>query len=85
MSTGVLLLGTDEDPAAPGRRIPPEAPRYDAHLTTLKSLQRICDGLHTVFLVDRAATWPGPSTSSDGLSRFKAAPRPVFRRPAVLS
>lgn len=60
MSTGVVLLGTEEDPAAPGRRNPPEAPRYDAHLTTLKSLQRICDGLRTVFLVDQSGNlaWP---------------------------
>jgi hypothetical protein len=60
MSTGVLLLGTAEDPASPGRQNPLEAPRYDAHLTTLKSLHRICDGLNTVFLVDLRGdlAWP---------------------------
>jgi hypothetical protein len=60
VSTGVLLLGTPNDPTAPERRNPDEAPRYDAHLTTLKSLHRICDGVNTVFLVDRRGdlAWP---------------------------
>jgi hypothetical protein len=60
MSTGVLLLGTPHDPTAPGRQNSDQAPRYDAHLTTLKSLHRICDGVNTVFLVDRRGdlAWP---------------------------
>ncbi len=59
-STGVLLLGTDVDPAAPRRINPPGAPRYDVRLAALKSIHRLCDGLNTVFLVDRHGdlAWP---------------------------
>ena len=53
VSTGVLLLGTDHDPAAPERINPPGAPRYSVRLSALKSFHRICDGLRTLFLVDR--------------------------------
>lgn len=53
VTTGVLLLGTESDPASPGRVNPRGAPRYNVRLSALKSFHRICDGLHTVFLVDR--------------------------------
>jgi DNA integrity scanning protein DisA with diadenylate cyclase activity len=53
VSTGVLLLGTKHDPAAPDRINPPGAPRYSVRLSALKSFHRICDGLRTLFLVDR--------------------------------
>ncbi len=53
VSSGVLLLGTDLDPGAPGRANPPGAPRYNVRLSALKSFHRICDGVNTVFLVDR--------------------------------
>lgn len=60
LSTGVLLLGTPYDPTAPDRQNAADAPRYDAHLTTLKSLHRLCDGVNTVFLVDLRGdlAWP---------------------------
>ncbi|HEX8200278.1 MAG TPA: hypothetical protein VF590_07310 [Isosphaeraceae bacterium] len=54
VSSGALLLGTEADPAAPGRSNPPGAPRYNVRLTAIKSLHRLCDGLHTLFVVDRA-------------------------------
>ena len=52
VSSGALLLGTEEDPGAPERINPPGAPRYNVHLTAIKSIHRLCDGLRTVFLVD---------------------------------
>jgi DNA integrity scanning protein DisA with diadenylate cyclase activity len=53
VSSGVLLLGTEIDPAEPGRRNPPGAPRYGTRLSAIKSFHRLCDGLRTVFIVDR--------------------------------
>ena len=53
VSSGALVLGTEVDPAAPGRDNPPGAPRYNVRLTAIKSLHRLCDGLRTVFVVDR--------------------------------
>ena len=54
VSTGVLLLGTDHDPACPGRVNSPGAPRYNVRLSAIKSLHRMCDGLRTLYLVDRS-------------------------------
>ncbi len=54
VSTGVLLLGTERDPASPLRENSPGAPRYNVRLSAIKSLHRMCDGLHTLFVVDRA-------------------------------
>jgi hypothetical protein len=53
VSTGVILLGTGYDPADPGRVNPPGAPRYNIRLSAIKSFHRLCDGLLTVYLVDR--------------------------------
>lgn len=53
VSSGSLLLGTEGDPAFPGRVIPKGAPRYHVGMSAIKSLHRICDGLQTVFVVDR--------------------------------
>lgn len=53
VSSGVLLLGTDHDPAAPGRVNPEGAPRFNTRLSVLKGFHRLCDGVRTVFLVDR--------------------------------
>ena len=54
VSSGALLLGTEEDPAYPGRVNPPGAPRYNVRLSAIKSFHRICDGLRTVYVVDSA-------------------------------
>lgn len=54
ISTGVLLLGTEFDPASPDRVNPPGAPRYNVRLSAIKSLHRMCDGLRTLFIVDRS-------------------------------
>ena len=60
VSTGALLLGTPEDPAYPGRVNPPGSPRYSVRLSSVKSFHRICDGLRTVYVVDRMGelAWP---------------------------
>jgi hypothetical protein len=57
ISSGVLLLDSDDDRT---RRIPtpPDtvAYRYTQALTAIKSFYRVCDGLETLFLVNRAGT-----------------------------
>ncbi len=53
VSTGALLLGTPSDPAAPDRQNREGAPTFNARLTAIKGFHRLCDGLHTLFLVDR--------------------------------
>ncbi len=52
ISTGVLLLGTDQDPLAPAEeRV--IGPHYSGALTSLKSFFRLADGVRTVFLVGK--------------------------------
>jgi hypothetical protein len=53
VSTGALLLGTEHDPAAPGHKNGAGAPSFSARLTAIKGFHRLCDGVRTVFLVDR--------------------------------
>jgi len=53
VSTGALLLGTEHDPAAPAYRNVAGAPTFNARLTAIKGFHRLCDGVRTVFLVDR--------------------------------
>src|SRR5204862_7629493 len=53
VSTGALLLGTPDDPAARGWSNPAGAPRFNSRLTTIKGFHRLCDGVRTVFVVDR--------------------------------
>ncbi|MGI8989605.1 MAG: hypothetical protein ACR2I2_08485 [Bryobacteraceae bacterium] len=50
ITTGVLLVGSDADP----RLADGNAVKYTASLTSIKSFQRLCDGLQTVFLVNGA-------------------------------
>jgi hypothetical protein len=54
ISSGVLLLDGEDDPR-PGRRRPASehAYRYSQDLTAIKSFYRLCDGLQTLFLVNR--------------------------------
>jgi len=54
ISTGVLLLGPAPDPAHPRPDPPPEALPYNSDLIGVKSFHRLCDGIKTVFLVNRA-------------------------------
>jgi hypothetical protein len=50
VSTGALLLGSED----PTERASADALAYGVELTALKSIHRLCDGKHTVFLVDRS-------------------------------
>ena len=52
ISTGVLLLGTSEDPLRPGMPLSSTAPAYTESLTTIKSFYRLADGMRTVFLAN---------------------------------
>lgn len=52
VTTGALLLGTKQDPTAPGRETLDGAPKFNARLTAIKGFHRLCDGMRTVFLVD---------------------------------
>ena len=49
ISTGVLLLGTSDDPTRAGTPPPSGAPSLES-LARIKTLYRLADGVHTVFL-----------------------------------
>jgi hypothetical protein len=53
ISTGVLLLGTDEDPVGEYPPAERDALHYTGALASIKSFYRLADGLRTVFLVNR--------------------------------
>jgi DNA integrity scanning protein DisA with diadenylate cyclase activity len=53
VSTGALLLGTENDPALAGWTNTEGAPRYGVRLTAIKGFHRLCDGVKTVYVVDR--------------------------------
>jgi hypothetical protein len=53
VSTGAFLLGTDHDPALPGWTNTQGAPKYGVRLTAIKGFHRLCDGVRTVYVVDR--------------------------------
>lgn len=53
ISSGVLLLDTDDDPEHPERKLNDQAYRYTPALTGIKTFYRLCDGVETVFLVNR--------------------------------
>jgi hypothetical protein len=50
ISTGVMLLGTQDDPSRPGVSARPWSPAYTEQLTTIKSFYRLADGIRTAFL-----------------------------------
>jgi hypothetical protein len=53
ISSGVLILDTEDDPEHPGRAVGEQTYRYTQALTGIKTFYRLCDGLRTVFLVNR--------------------------------
>jgi len=53
ISTGVILVGPGEDPYNRVRELPRDALPYTSSLVAIKSFHRLCDGLNTVFLVNR--------------------------------
>lgn len=52
ISTGVLLLGTSDDPCRPHASLGPSAPSFTEQLTGIKSFYRLADGVRTVFLAN---------------------------------
>ena len=52
ISTGVLLLGTSNDPCRPDTPMPATAPSYTESTTAIKSMFRLADGARTVFLAN---------------------------------
>jgi hypothetical protein len=53
ISTGVILVGAGGDPYHAIPELPLGAVPYTSALVSIKSFHRLCDGLNTVFLVDR--------------------------------
>lgn len=54
ISSGVLLLEGEDDPVRPRRPAGEQAYHYSQALTGIKSFYRLCDGLRTLFLVNRS-------------------------------
>jgi hypothetical protein len=54
ISSGVLILGEEDDPVRPRRLATEQAYKYSQALTGIKSFYRLCDGLETLFLVNRS-------------------------------
>ena len=54
ISTGVLFLGTVDDPRRPGHAEAHLGPTYAESLTAIKSFFRLADGVRTVFLANAA-------------------------------
>jgi len=53
ISTGAILMGRGRDPFHEGPVLPRGALLYTSALIGIKSLHRLCDGLDTIFVVDR--------------------------------
>lgn len=52
ISTGVLLLGTKDDPHRPGRRLSATVTSYTEGLARIKTFYRLADGVRTLFLAN---------------------------------
>ena len=52
ITTGVLLLGTTDDPCRLHPELQARAPSYTESLTSIKSFYRLADGVRTVFLAN---------------------------------
>ena len=81
VSTGALLLGTEHDPAAPAYKNLAGAPSFNARLTAIKGFHRLCDGVRTVFLVDRQGDL-ARVVDIDALGRRRAGERTAWLIPA---
>jgi hypothetical protein len=53
ISTGVLILDTESDPEHLNAAVGDQAFRYVQTLTAVKTFYRLCDGLQTVYLINR--------------------------------
>lgn len=85
LSSGALLLGTAHDPTAPERTRPYGSPRYGVRLAAVKSFHRLCDGINTLFVVDREgnltgavdiARWADQAQGTEPLSVAMPCPKP---------
>jgi hypothetical protein len=90
ISTGVLLLGTDENPVSPHPGRPPGTHEYSQALTSVKSFYRLVDGVRTLYLVSRDGMlldiidvrhWASRTSSNAGLP----APCPATYQPHALA
>lgn len=54
ISSGVLLLEGEDDPVRPRPPLGEQAYHYSQALTGIKSFYRLCDGMRTLFLVNRS-------------------------------
>lgn len=52
ITTGILILGTRDDPTRPGLLPPLSSPTYTESLAAIKSFFRLADGLQTLFLAN---------------------------------
>ncbi|HEY1341500.1 MAG TPA: hypothetical protein VGF59_28515 [Bryobacteraceae bacterium] len=59
VTTGVILIGAAREAPPAAIAAPPGALPYTNALIATKSLHRLCDGLHTVFLVNRGGVLSG--------------------------
>ena len=90
VSTGALLLGEEDGAGASGRGDGPRTMRFDVRLTAIRSVLRLCDGLHTLFLVDGSGElaglvdidqWAGEGRAGEA-GEVPACPR-AYRRHAL--
>ena len=77
ISTGALLFGFQPDACHSLPTQPPGALPYSSELTSIRSFHRICDGLRTVALVDRAGLMVELVDIAEWARPFAQLPLPV--------
>ncbi|HEY3838059.1 MAG TPA: hypothetical protein VGL72_15870 [Bryobacteraceae bacterium] len=81
ISTGALLFGAgprhQPDLCHKPPEASPEAINYTSTLTSIKSFHRLCDGIHTLFLVNRAGLLVDLVDIRDWTCMFKEADLPA--------
>ena len=93
ISTGALLFGAGpkhhEDLCHKAPAASPEAIPYSSQLTSIKSFHRLCDGIHTLFLVNREGLLVDLVDVRDWTCMFNEAdlpaPTPNLYRPHCLA
>jgi hypothetical protein len=83
ISTGVLLLGTEDNPALPGSPRPVGGHHYSQALTGVKSFFRLVDGIRTLFLVARDGTLLDIVDVDDWAKRVAGSRAPTAPCPAA--
>jgi hypothetical protein len=77
IATGALLFGFQPDACHALPMQPAGALPYSSELTSIRSFHRICDGLHTVALVDRAGLMVELVDVAEWARPFAELPLPV--------